>query len=866
MTKLRIFAASAQDMAAERAKVETVAAALKPLAEHLGITLDVMDWRTVVPHAGRPEQVILDQLKPTEWDVFIGLLWHRIGTPPGAQDPQTQKAYPSGTVEEFKTAYHLWKQYGRPRVMMYRCTRAVPLDALDPDQYKQVKEFFAQFDATAGEHPGLYHSFETTEAFEKLLFDNLQRLLLEYGTQTTGQPVAPEVVQALAPKLPDNLPRRASFFGRDKEMETVMRALSPEDRTWGVLLDGIGGIGKTALAIEVAHRCKEQGLFDAFVFVTAKQNLLAPGGIRELSPPARTLDEFLNETARVLGQEGIPKLAGDEKRRALLDALRATRALLIYDNLETLSKEEQEAMAYFLRELPPACKAIITSRRRGGEGAVWLRLEKLEWEAARQLIEAEAKKDAGLNNKLQRAGAARWQELYDATGGSPLALAHTLGLMRVRAALTFDGALDMLRGKRGDEDLQQFVFQEARRELTTNDQSALGALSFFVPSATFEAWMEVAKLSRSALEITIDRLSALSLVNVLAGEERYALHPLTRNFVRDELLADAQVARETGMRVAGCWVAFAQRYGGEDENYKTFNLIEAEWANLEAAAEWLWQTAEIRGEEIGDKDAARMLNDLVANLCSSGGPLFYAGRWDERLQLSERAYAAVRALDDWHAAGWRALQMAWIQYVRANIDEAERSTDRCAEAWKRGENKHHQAIVIRMRGLLAQQRKDYDAAERFFQDALKIWRDLKSDRNIATMLRNLGGIECDRKHFDAAERYYREAQVLYENGEWKEDIAILNCSLGWLAFDRGNWTEARELFEKELLLAREIRRLDLIADAQYGRARVHEEQGRLDLALPLAQEALAIEERIHSYSLPGVQELIERLKKKTGES
>src|SRR5205085_12473493 len=136
-------------------------------------------------------------------------------------------------------------------------------------------------------------------------------------------------------------------------------------------------------------------------------------------------------------------------------------------------------------------------------------------------------RDPQLASKLRRAGAARWQELYDETKGSPLSLMHTLGLMRVRAALTFDGALELLRGNR-DPDLQHFIFHEARQELTTNDQTALRALSFFVPSATFEAWMEVAALTRNALEMTIDRLSALSLVDVLASEDRYALHPLTR--------------------------------------------------------------------------------------------------------------------------------------------------------------------------------------------------------------------------------------------------------------------------------------------------------------------------------------------------
>lgn len=356
MRKLRVFAASPADMATECAKIKTVASTLKPLANYLGIMLDVVDWRAVVPDMGRPEQVILGQLQPTAWDVFIGILWHRFGTPPGGQNPQTQREYLAGTEEEFKVAYRLWQQFGKPRIMMYRCTRNVPLDELDPDQLKRVREFFAQFDADKGEHPGLYQPFDTAEALERLLLDNLQRLLLEYGEQIKGKPVADEVVQEFAPKIPDNLPRRAPFFGRDEEMDVALRALSPEDRTWGVLVDGIGGIGKTALAVEAAYLCKEQGLFDAFIFVSAKQNVLTPGGIREAKPAARTLDGFFDETAQVLRETGIMQLAGDDKRRALLDALRSERTLLIYDNLETLTKEEQEALADFLRELPPGAR------------------------------------------------------------------------------------------------------------------------------------------------------------------------------------------------------------------------------------------------------------------------------------------------------------------------------------------------------------------------------------------------------------------------------------------------------------------------------------------------------------------------------
>jgi tetratricopeptide (TPR) repeat protein len=859
LKQLRVFAASPSDVAKERARLETVVEDLKALAEYVGVTLELVDWRQVVPDLGRPEQVILDQLKPDTWDLFIGILWHRFGTPPGGQGPQTQKEYLSGTEEEFRVAYRLWQQYGRPRVMFYRCTRAAPLDDLDPDQFKRVKEFLAGF-AHDADHPGLYQTFDNVESFERLVRQNLTRFLLDYSEQVKQRVVSPQEVQAFAPRVPDNLPRRAAFFGRDKEMDRVLGALGPEERGWGVVIDGIGGIGKTALAVEAAYRCKERGLFEAFIFVSAKQKRLEPSGIRAETRAATTLDEFVNETARALGKPGIAKLTGEDRRRALLDALRTTRALLIYDNLETLTKEEQEALADWLRFLPQGCKAMLTSRRRGGEGALWLRLEKLDWEAACEIIAHEAERDARLKGKLQPVQG-RWQELYDATGGSPLALVHTLGLMRVRVTSDFDGALAMLRrGAARESPLQEFIYQEARQELGTGDVAALGALSFFAPSATFEALMAVADLSRTALETVLERLDALSLVNQELGEERYSLHPLTRAYVRDELLADTNAARETGMHFARYWLDYAERYGGE--SYKTYDRLEAEWANLEAAANWLWETAAVRGDTVGDRDAARVLNDLARAVCGAAGPLFFRGLWDESVRLGELAYEVASCLNDWKSAGWRAYQIGWIHWHRARTDDAALWADRCAEAWAREGSKRDQAFAKRMRGLVAGQRKDYDKAERLCQDALTIWRDLGLDEELAIVLNDLGGLAWARQEYDAVERYFREALELTRKIDNKEGQAYMTGNLGLLALAREQWAEARQWFEQGLALAREVGRVELIAQAQCGLACVWEAEGRMDLALPLAQEALAIYERLQHRGLAAVRELVKRLRGK----
>ena len=76
--------------------------------------------------------------------------------------------------------------------------------------------------------------------------------------------------------LKNTLPPEGFFIGREKEREIIQSALSPESRTWGALIDGPGGIGKTALAIKAAHESK--GLFERKIFITAKVRELTPEG------------------------------------------------------------------------------------------------------------------------------------------------------------------------------------------------------------------------------------------------------------------------------------------------------------------------------------------------------------------------------------------------------------------------------------------------------------------------------------------------------------------------------------------------------------------------------------------------------------
>src|SRR6185503_19526932 len=53
--------------------------------------------------------------------------------------------------------------------------------------------------------------------------------------------------------IPHNLPSLQLFFGREEELRKIADALDPESRTWGALIDGPGGMGKTSLAVRAAY-------------------------------------------------------------------------------------------------------------------------------------------------------------------------------------------------------------------------------------------------------------------------------------------------------------------------------------------------------------------------------------------------------------------------------------------------------------------------------------------------------------------------------------------------------------------------------------------------------------------------------------
>lgn len=80
--------------------------------------------------------------------------------------------------------------------------------------------------------------------------------------------------------IPHNLPSLQPFFGREEELRKIADSLDPESRTWGALIDGHGGMGKTSLAVRAAYDAPPDA-FEKIVFVSLKSRELDDDGVRD---------------------------------------------------------------------------------------------------------------------------------------------------------------------------------------------------------------------------------------------------------------------------------------------------------------------------------------------------------------------------------------------------------------------------------------------------------------------------------------------------------------------------------------------------------------------------------------------------------
>jgi len=178
LKRLKIFISSPSDLLKERDQLVDIINGVNQLHRiSKYFILQPCCYENNVPAAvGRTPQKTVDHymLKSRDADIFICIIWQRIGTP--FYDSDKDQHYRSGTEYEFIDAYNSFRQNGLPIILLYRCMRPISPNA-DIDQVKQVQNFFNTFHGEHAKFNGLYREYTTIEEFNSILFTDINTVI-----------------------------------------------------------------------------------------------------------------------------------------------------------------------------------------------------------------------------------------------------------------------------------------------------------------------------------------------------------------------------------------------------------------------------------------------------------------------------------------------------------------------------------------------------------------------------------------------------------------------------------------------------------------------------------------------------------------
>ncbi len=328
------------------------------------------------------------------------------------------------------------------------------------------------------------------------------------------------------------------LVGIDGHVASLSKTLLTEGPPFLLALEGIGGIGKSALADALLRHALSYATFDDFGWVTARQVSFLGGGIRPVAKPALTAEALIEALlAQLTADEPLPGALTPPQALEALQARLQQPHLIVVDNLETVL--DIEHLLPVLRRLAGPSKFVLTSRHSlfFEPGLRHFVVPELAPQDALLLL----RREAGLRclGAITAASDDALQPIYQTVGGNPLALKLVIGLS---CALSLDEVLANLAAVRGRkaEDLHNYVYRCSWEQLDQPAHEVLLAMLLIAPrGGVKEDLVAITHLAPAEVGDALETLAALNLVDYAQGDlhgKRYAIHQLTRRFLEHQVL------------------------------------------------------------------------------------------------------------------------------------------------------------------------------------------------------------------------------------------------------------------------------------------------------------------------------------------
>jgi NB-ARC domain len=315
-----------------------------------------------------------------------------------------------------------------------------------------------------------------------------------------------------------NLPDVARFYVDRTELEARLQEILKDDRHPVITLHGMGGIGKTSLAIKVLHELASQGCYDVIVWLSARDIDLLDHGVKPVRPNILTLDDVACEIFRLIN----PLLPDD--RRSTGKACQQNLAsllgeknpfkprLFVLDNFETIRNPVEVFTALSDRIRLPN-KLLITTRFRDFRADYPLEVKGMQRVEADTLI-------GNVSNRLAIEALVTpvyRDELRVSSGGHPYIIKVVLGEVAKRRALT---QVHQILVKK--DDLLEALFHRAFASLSLLGQRLfllVASWSSVIPRLAIETVVVATLDEVSNLEGALDDLVRTSLVEEIRVQD-----------------------------------------------------------------------------------------------------------------------------------------------------------------------------------------------------------------------------------------------------------------------------------------------------------------------------------------------------------
>jgi hypothetical protein len=335
--------------------------------------------------------------------------------------------------------------------------------------------------------------------------------------------------------FPPHLPNEPYYPlpGREQQLDHLLDVLGDPQGPVAIVIDGLGGMGKTAMAVEGIRRALNRQMFAQVVGESAKLEQLVGGEIVQVGEAALDGDALLDTIARQLDHWEIPTLPLQEKYVRLAQLLRKQRYLILVDNLESTGNA-QEVVARLRGFLNPS-RALLTSRQKVYHDFVLpLSLRELDLEDTLFFLRRDLELRKG--HQLCTAPREKLVEIYQTTGGAPLALKLVVTLT---AFSDVDAVLRQLQN--AGNNLYPFLFRQIWDHLSLPAQLLLIYIGRTV--ITTVSWEELAGIevveAEQDLFAAISQLVSASVLDLYPAigstRPRYGIHQLTRHFINSDL-------------------------------------------------------------------------------------------------------------------------------------------------------------------------------------------------------------------------------------------------------------------------------------------------------------------------------------------